>query len=123
MTKKRPLGVFYQKNRKFIVSNYRLSEIDVKAILTNKKSSLLKGLKSKTGKTFDTYIVLKEDGSTEFEFPPADENEKIRKIGIIYSIIWSGKNKIVLLHYVEPAKPLNNAQIGRSFYLYTFLFI
>lgn len=46
-----------------------LSEIDVKAILTNKKTSLLKGLKSKAGKTFDAYIVLKEDGSTEFEFP------------------------------------------------------
>ncbi|OPZ31693.1 MAG: DNA topoisomerase 3 [Bacteroidetes bacterium ADurb.BinA174] len=46
-----------------------LSEIDVKEILTNKKTSLQKGLKSKAGKTFDAYIVLKEDGSTEFEFP------------------------------------------------------
>lgn len=47
-----------------------LPEKEVKTILANKKSSLLKGLKSKAGKTFDTYIVLKEDGSTEFEFPP-----------------------------------------------------
>jgi DNA topoisomerase-3 len=46
-----------------------LSEKDIKAILTNKKSSLLKGLKSKAEKTFDAYIVLKDDGSTEFEFP------------------------------------------------------
>ena len=46
-----------------------LSGNDIKAILTNKKSPLLKGLKSKAGKTFDAYILLKEDGSTEFEFP------------------------------------------------------
>ena len=45
-----------------------LSENDVKAVIEKGKSSLLKGLKSKAGKTFDAYIVLKEDGGTEFEF-------------------------------------------------------
>lgn len=53
-----------------------LLEKDIKAILTNKKSPLLKGLKSKAGKTFDTYIVLKEDRSTEFEFPPRTKMKK-----------------------------------------------
>lgn len=46
-----------------------LSENDVKAILENGRSPLLKGLKSKAGKTFDACIVLKDDGSTAFEFP------------------------------------------------------
>ena len=46
-----------------------LSENDVKTILEKGRSPLLKGLKSKAGKTFDAFIVLKEDGSTAFEFP------------------------------------------------------
>ncbi|MDO5523621.1 MAG: DNA topoisomerase [Bacteroidia bacterium] len=53
-----------------------LSVEDVKAILADKKSPLLKGLKSKAGKTFDTYIVLKEDGSTGFEFPPRTKRNR-----------------------------------------------
>lgn len=46
-----------------------LSEDDVKAILSKGKSPLIKGMKSRAKKEFDAYIVLKEDGSTGFEFP------------------------------------------------------
>lgn len=46
-----------------------LSENDVKVILSKGKSPLIEGMKSRAKKKFDAYIVLKEDGSTAFEFP------------------------------------------------------
>lgn len=57
-----------------------LSENDVKTVLEKGKSPLLKGLKSKAGKTFDAYIALKADGGTEFEFPPSP-SRPLRKGG------------------------------------------
>lgn len=37
-------------------------------LLKNKKTDLIKGFKSKTGKSFDAYVVLKPDHTTAFEF-------------------------------------------------------
>ncbi|HBK40333.1 MAG TPA: DNA topoisomerase III [Porphyromonadaceae bacterium] len=53
-----------------------LSKIEVMTILTNKKSPLLKNLKSKAGKTFDAYIVLDDEGKMEFEFPASPKGKR-----------------------------------------------
>ena len=48
---------------------------DIEQLVTNGSTQLLKGLKSKSGKNFDAYIVLTEDGKTAFKF----ENNKSAK--------------------------------------------
>lgn len=53
-----------------------LSENDVKVILSKGKSPLIEGMKSRAKKKFDAYIVLKEDGSTGFEFPKNVKGKK-----------------------------------------------
>lgn len=52
-----------------------LTEEDVKAIITSGKSRLVRGMKSKAGKTFEAFIVLQEDSSISFEFP----NKRMKK--------------------------------------------
>ena len=46
-----------------------ISEKAVEILLTKGKTPLLKGLKSKANKTFDTYLVIGTDAKTSFEFP------------------------------------------------------
>lgn len=41
---------------------------DIESLVNKRKTSLLKGMKSKAGKKFDAYIVLNEDCKTSFEF-------------------------------------------------------
>ena len=41
---------------------------DIENLVNKKKTSLIKGMKSKAGKKFDAYIVLNEDCKTSFEF-------------------------------------------------------
>ena len=53
-----------------------LSENEVKTLMDTGKSPLLKGLKSRADKKFDAYIVLKEDGTTAFDFPPKNHRKK-----------------------------------------------
>ena len=50
-----------------------LSFKDLKDLLEKKKTNLKKGLKGKTGKVFDAYIILKPDFTTGYEF---DNNNK-----------------------------------------------
>lgn len=51
------------------ISAKPISKTQAKKILTNGKSDLIKGFKSKKGKEFDAYLKL-ENGRTVFEFPP-----------------------------------------------------
>lgn len=53
-----------------------LSTKDLKDLLEKKKTSLKKGLKSKTGNLFDAYIVLKPDFTTGYEFDNTRKNQK-----------------------------------------------
>lgn len=46
----------------------RLSIKDLILLLTQNKTSLIKNMKSKNGKKFDAFIILKNDFSTSFEF-------------------------------------------------------
>jgi DNA topoisomerase-3 len=41
---------------------------DIKNLVSTGKTSLIKGMKSKAGKTFDAYIVLNDNAETSFEF-------------------------------------------------------
>nr|WP_322625871.1 DNA topoisomerase III [uncultured Flavobacterium sp.] len=50
------------------VCEVHISIADIESLINKKKTGLIKGMKSKAGKKFDAYIVLKEDGTTSFEF-------------------------------------------------------
>ncbi|WP_336703206.1 DNA topoisomerase 3 [Chryseobacterium indologenes] len=51
-----------------MICGVQLSITDIALLLTQNKTSLIKSMKSKNGKKFDAYIVLKEDSSTVFVF-------------------------------------------------------
>lgn len=55
------------------VCGIQLSIADITSLVNKGKTSLIKGMKSKAGKSFDAYIVLKEDYTSTFEF---DKSEK-----------------------------------------------
>ncbi|OPC66447.1 DNA topoisomerase III [Elizabethkingia bruuniana] len=50
------------------VCGAQLSIEEVENLICKNKTSLIKGMKSKTGKKFDAYITMKENGETVFEF-------------------------------------------------------
>ena len=53
------------------VSEKSVSTAQAKKLLEKRKTDLLKGFTSrKTGKPFDAYLVLKDDNTVGFEFPP-----------------------------------------------------
>jgi DNA topoisomerase-3 len=51
------------------VAGKKLRAGDIKALLTDGKTEVLQGFKSKKGSTFDAILKLGEDGRTHFEFP------------------------------------------------------
>lgn len=50
------------------IAGKNISAAQAKKLVIKKKSDLIKGFKSKTGKVFDAYLVLKDDFSVGFEF-------------------------------------------------------
>ncbi|QHC84753.1 DNA topoisomerase III [Empedobacter brevis] len=50
------------------VCGVQIGIADIENLVHKKKTSLIKGMKSKAGKKFDAYIVLNEDYTTSFEF-------------------------------------------------------
>ncbi len=50
------------------IAGKTISAAQAKKLVIKKKSDLIKGFKSKTGKVFDAYLVLKDDFSVGFEF-------------------------------------------------------
>lgn len=46
----------------------QIKEDDVKDLLLNRKTKLIKGFKSKAGKKFDAHLILNEDNNIAFEF-------------------------------------------------------
>ena len=51
-----------------VICGKDISEKDIKDLITKKKTGLIKGFKSKSGKSFDAYLLYK-DGKIAFEFP------------------------------------------------------
>lgn len=57
------------------ICGVQLSLSEIENLVNKGKTNLIKGMKSKAGKKFDAYIVLKDNGETSFEF----ENNKYKK--------------------------------------------
>ncbi|TWI20360.1 type IA DNA topoisomerase [Sphingobacterium siyangense] len=51
------------------ICGVQLAITDIQLLVTKRKTSLIKGMKSKAGKKFDAYIVLNAEGASSFEFP------------------------------------------------------
>lgn len=53
---------------------------EIKKLLTDKKTGLIKGFRSnRTKRLFDAFLILKEDGGIGFEFPPRPPRKKTAK--------------------------------------------
>lgn len=50
------------------ICGVKLSVSDLEHLIKNGKTALIKGMKSKSGKKFDAYIVMNEKAETSFEF-------------------------------------------------------
>jgi DNA topoisomerase-3 len=57
------------------ICGVQLSMQDIEQLIRKGKTNLIKGMKSKSGKRFDAYIILNDKAESSFEF----ENNKIRK--------------------------------------------
>jgi DNA topoisomerase-3 len=51
-----------------VVAKKKLSEAQIKKLMSVKKTDLVKGFKSKAGKAFNAYLVMNKEGKVEFEF-------------------------------------------------------
>lgn len=51
------------------IAGKTITAAQVKKLVEKGKTDLIKGFKSKTGKSFDAYLLLDEGGKTAFEFP------------------------------------------------------
>lgn len=58
------------------VCDVQISLADIENLIKNGKTSLIKGMKSKSGKKFDAFIVLNKNTKTSFEF---GKNKPIKK--------------------------------------------
>ncbi len=58
------------------VCEVQLSIADIESLVTKRKTTLIKGMKSKAGKKFDAYIVLNEKAESSFEF---EKNKSYKK--------------------------------------------
>jgi len=61
------------------VCGIQIAIADIENLINKKKTSLIKGLKSKAGKKFDAYILLNEDFTTSFEFEQNKSPKNNRK--------------------------------------------
>lgn len=52
------------------VAQKKLSDTQVKKLMKDKKTDLIKGFKSKAGKPFEAYLTMNKEGKVEFEFLP-----------------------------------------------------
>ncbi len=50
------------------VCGVQISIADIESLVSKRKTTLIKGMKSKAGKKFDAYIVLNDKGESSFEF-------------------------------------------------------
>lgn len=57
------------------IAGVKLKEAQVKELLLHKKTEVITGFKSKTGKKFDAALKLEEDGRVAFDFPKRPEPE------------------------------------------------
>jgi DNA topoisomerase-3 len=51
-----------------VVAKKKLSESQIKKLMENKRTDLVKGFKSKAGRPFNAFLVMTKEGKVEFEF-------------------------------------------------------
>ena len=51
-----------------IIAEKKLTDSQVKSLMLTKKTDLIKGFKSKAGKSFEACLLLNEQGKVEFDF-------------------------------------------------------
>jgi DNA topoisomerase-3 len=54
------------------VAKKKLTDAQVKKLMTHKKTDLIKGFKSKAGKPFNAFLLMNKEGKVEFEFEPRE---------------------------------------------------
>lgn len=59
------------------IAHKKISEKNVEDLLQKGKTSLIKGFKSKAGKDFEAFLVLKEDNEISFSFE--DKPKTVKK--------------------------------------------
>ncbi len=62
-----------------VILSKTITEDDIKRLLSDGKTSLIKGFISKKRKPFDAYLLLDEKGKISFEFPPRKPRRKRKK--------------------------------------------
>lgn len=65
-----PLTVFRSKGEK------QLSDKQITELVTKGKTSLIKGFRSREGKTFDAHVAFDKDFRTVYEFPPKSKGKE-----------------------------------------------
>ncbi len=58
------------------VCGVQIGITDIESLINKRKTSLIKGMKSKAGKKFDAYIVLNENAESSFEFAQNKNSKK-----------------------------------------------
>jgi DNA topoisomerase-3 len=58
------------------VCGVQLSVTEIENLVNKRKTSLIKGMKSKAGKKFDAFIILKDNGESSFEFDNTPNKKK-----------------------------------------------
>lgn len=58
------------------VCGVQLSIADIESLVNKRKTSLIKGMKSKAGKKFDAFIILKDNCESSFEFANTTNKKK-----------------------------------------------
>ena len=59
-----------------IILSKEITPDNIRQMLTNGKTSLIKGFISKRKKPFDAYLILEKNGKISFEFPPRTNKKK-----------------------------------------------
>jgi DNA topoisomerase-3 len=62
-----------------IILSKTISEEDIKKLLSDGKTPLIKGFISKKRKPFDAYLLLDDKGKISFEFPPRKPRKQRKK--------------------------------------------
>jgi DNA topoisomerase-3 len=90
--KKNPDGTVSKEGCSFIlwtsIAGKKIPENTVRQIAEKGKSTLVKGFKSKAGKEFSAFLILKEDGQIGFEF-----EKKLNKVSSIFPPFISKKER------------------------------
>lgn len=77
----------------YSIAGVKLSDKDISDLLLNKKTKLIKGFKSKSGKSFNAFLLLSEENKLQFSFVSESICPKCKSSIEIGSSFWKCSNK------------------------------